>query len=307
MKKLLTLVLISILFAGVANAQDLATLTENYNAAAASLSEGNKEAALSSFISVYDAAIALGDEGAEIAENSKNVIPGICLSISKDLIKESNFDAALTKLDETVELAKKYDNAENEAEALELIPQILLKKANAHLNKKEYAAAIEAYNKIEPKDGVVYLRLGMAHNGAGDVEAAKVAFEAAAADGQASQANKQLSNIYVKEASAALKAKKYEEAIAAAVKSNSYLESKNGYQLAGQAAQNANKIDEAIKYYVKLIELYPNDKSVGQFAFTVGALYQNSKNNEKAKEYYSKAVNDPKFGEQAKKQLEALK
>ena len=40
--------------------------------------------------------------------------------------------------------------------------------------------------------------------------------------------------------------------------------------------------------------------------YTVGALYQQAKNNAKAKEYFSKAVNDPKYGADAKKALSAL-
>ena len=39
----------------------------------------------------------------------------------------------------------------------------------------------------------------------------------------------------------------------------------------------------------------------------MGALYQGAKNNAKAKEYYAKAVNDPKYGAEAKKLLDALK
>jgi hypothetical protein len=39
----------------------------------------------------------------------------------------------------------------------------------------------------------------------------------------------------------------------------------------------------------------------------VGALYQGAKNNAKAKEFYNKALSDPKYGPEAKKMLDALK
>lgn len=310
MKKIISIIAFSFLTLGAVNAQDLAQVTETYNAAAATLADGNKEAALASFTTIYDQAVALGEDGEAIAVNCKEVIPGIGISIAKDFIKANDFDNALAKLDAAVELATKFESADVLKEATGLIPQILLKKANALLNAKDYTAAAENYNKIlaiNPNDGVALLRLGMALNGAGDAAGAKDALTKAIDNGQAANAKKQLASIFVKEASAALKAKKYDDAITAAVESNKYGESKNAYQIAGQAAQLANKIEDAIKYFEKIIELYPNDKSVGQFAFIVGGLYQNSKNNEKAKEYYSKAVNDPKFGEQAKKQLEALK
>ena len=57
----------------------------------------------------------------------------------------------------------------------------------------------------------------------------------------------------------------------------------------------------------KYLEIAPNAGNAGQIAYTVGALYQTAKNNAKAKEYYQKAVNDPRFGEEAKKMLNALK
>jgi hypothetical protein len=51
----------------------------------------------------------------------------------------------------------------------------------------------------------------------------------------------------------------------------------------------------------------PDASNAGSIAFTVGALYQQAKNNAKAKEFYGKAVNDPKYGAEAKKMLDALK
>ena len=67
------------------------------------------------------------------------------------------------------------------------------------------------------------------------------------------------------------------------------------------------KASEAIKYFDKYLELAPNAKNATQIAFTIGALYQQLKNNSKAVEYFEKAVADPTYGAQAKKLIEALK
>ena len=97
------------------------------------------------------------------------------------------------------------------------------------------------------------------------------------------------------------------DAVAAALKSCEYGESAQAYQIAAQASQLAGKNNDAITYFEKYLEISPNAKNAGQIAFTVGALYQQAKNNTKAKEYYSKAVSDPKYGAEAKKLLDALK
>ena len=62
-----------------------------------------------------------------------------------------------------------------------------------------------------------------------------------------------------------------------------------------------------INYFEQYLEAAPNAKNAGQVAYTVGALYQQAKNNAKAKEFFAKAVNDPKYGADAKKALAALK
>ena len=77
-------------------------------------------------------------------------------------------------------------------------------------------------------------------------------------------------------------------------------------QVAGQASQLGGKNTEAIKYFEQYLEAAPNAKNAGQIAYTVGALYQQAKNNAKAKEFFSKAVSDPKYGADAQKALKAL-
>ena len=129
-----------------------------------------------------------------------------------------------------------------------------------------------------------------------------------AIDGQQTQAYKQLSNLFLKEAAADLKAKQYAKAVDAAVKVTEYDEKNSlAFQIAGQASQIQNKDNDAIKYFEKYLELAPTAKNATQIAFTVGALYQKAKNNAKAVEYFQKAVNDPALGDKAKALINALK
>lgn len=310
MKKLIASVAALVVALGAAYAQDLAAATEMYNAGAEAVSAGDKEGALKSFEQALEIATALGEDGQEVVANCKNIIPNLILSMAKDLVKESKFDEAVTKLAEASAAADKYESAEVLSEANELIPQVKMSKAGNLLNAKDYAGAAAAYKEVldaDPTNGAAALRLGVALNGAGKLDEAKAAFETAAANGQEATANKQLGNIYLKEAAAALKAKKYADAVAAAVKVNDFTENAQAWQIAGQASQLGGKNNDAIKYFEKYLAAAPTASNAGAIAYTVGALYQQAKNNAKAKEFYTKAASDPKYGAEAKKMLDALK
>lgn len=310
MKKIFATIAAIVLTAGAAFAQDMAELTEVYNSAAALLEEGNKAGALENFNKAVIMAEAVGDEAADILAQCKTIIPKISLSMSKDLIKAGEYDAAIMNLEYVAGVADKYEEFDVLGEATELIPQVLKQKAATQLKEKDFAGAVETYNKIlaeDATDGVSALRLGSAYNALGQVEDAIKAFEVAAANGQEAQANKQVGTIFLKKANENLKNKQYAEAVENAVKSNEYAANPSALQIAGSASQKAGKNADAIKYYSAYLDAAPDAKNAAQIAYTVGALYQNAKNNAKAKEYYTKALNDPKLGPEAKKLIDALK
>lgn len=310
MKKFFLIFAAAAIAAGTMSAQDINQVTEAYNNGAMELNMGNKDAALEYFRSALTMAESLGEEGDEIADNCKSYIPIVMLSIAKDLIKAENYDAATAQLNATVETAGLYGNTETAEEAATLIGQVSMMKANDLLNSKDFAGAAEVYRQVVEADttnGMAALRLGMALNGAGQQAEAEDAFLLAARHGQDKNAYKQLSNIYLKAAAAQLKAKNYDEAIDAALKSNTYLENATAMKVAGTAASQIKKNAEAIQYLEKYIELSPNAKDANQFKYTIAATAQQMGDKAKAKEYYQMVLSDPKFGPTAKQMLEALK
>lgn len=309
MKKLIATIAVFTIALGAAFAQDLAAVTEVYNAGAAAVST-DKASALKSFEEALKQAEALGEEGQEIVTNCKNIIPNIRMSLAKDLVKESKFDEAIAALQEVEKVAEAYEALDVLDEAKTLIPQIKMSKANGLYKAKDYVAAADAFKEIldaDPTNGNAAFYMGAALLGAGKNDEAKAAFEVAAANGQEANANKQIGNIYLKEAAAALKEKKYAAAVTAAAKVNDYTENAQAWQIAGQASQASGKNSDAIKYFEKYLEAAPTASNAGAIAYTVGALYQGAKNNAKAKEFYTKAASDPKYGAEAKKMLDALK
>lgn len=311
MKKIISTLAALALAVGYVGAQDLIEITKMYNSGAEAITAGDKEGALKSFEQAYELAAALGEEGAEIAENCKNVIPELNLSIAKSLVNDTKYTEAIDRIKTTISVAEKFANADILAEAKELLPKVVMQNASVLLNAKKYAEAAEAYKEVlsgDPANGLAAFRLGLALTGAGKTEEAKAALQTAAENGQQAQAYKQLANLFLKEAAADLKAKQYAKAVDAAVKVTEY-DGKNSlaFQIAGQASQIQNKDNDAIKYFEKYLELAPTAKNATQIAFTVGALYQKAKNNAKAVEYFQKAVNDPALGDKAKALINALK
>lgn len=310
MKKLVLIIAATMLCGSLLHAQDLASATEAYNNGITANEAGNVEMALQSFNEALAIAQALGDEGAEIVSGCKSSIPILQFSLAKKAVNEADYDNAVKGLKETIAIAEKYGNDDIVAEATGLIPQVLMQKANGFLNAKDFAAAAEAYKEVLAEDadnGMAALRLGAALKGAGDKDGAVEAFKKAAVNGQEKAANKQLSTLFQQEASAKLKEKKYDEAIAAALEANTYQESPKAFQLAGTAASNGGKAKQAIEYFNKYLELAPTAKNATEIAFNIAVNYHKLGDKEKAKEFYQKAVTDPRFGATAQKQLEALK
>ena len=309
MKKIFLLFTAAVLSAGVVFAQDINEATENYNNGALELQMGNNDAAIACFETALGMAEALGDEGADIVANCKMYIPAIYLSSSKELIKAESYDAAIEKLNKTIEVAGQYEAADVADNAKALIPQVYVSKGNGFLNAKSFAEAEAAYKQaleLDAANGMAAFRLGQALANQNKIEEAEAAFVVAIENGQATNAKKQLSNMYVKLAQASSKAKKYQETIDQANKSNEYLENANAYRLAAGAAQQLNKNDECIAYFQKYLELKPNANDAGGVKFTIAALYQQAGNKEKAKEYYQAVSTDPQYGAAAQEQLKTL-
>ena len=309
MKKIFLMIAVAAMTALTVSAQDIAQATENYNNGAMELNMGNKDAALNYFQTALTMAEALGEEGAEVATNCKNTIPVLMTSIAKDLIKAENFDGALEQLNKTIKTAEGFGAADVVADTKALIPQVLMSKAGNMLNAKNFAGAAEVYQQVVAADttnGMAALRLGMALGALGKGADAEKAYLLAARHGQEKSALKQLSNTYVKQAAALLKAKNYQGAVDAALKSNEYLENATAMKVAGTAASQLKKNEDAISYLEKYLQLSPNAKDAAQMNYTIAALAQTMGNKEMAKAFYQKIVTDPKFGPTAQEMLKSL-
>ncbi|MCQ2116164.1 MAG: tetratricopeptide repeat protein [Bacteroidales bacterium] len=309
MKKIILIAASLFLSVFAATAQDLGQATEVAKSANDALMLGDNESALNGFKEALELAEACGDEGANLVETCKGVIPRILLSMGKDQVKLKNFDAAIAKINEAIEAATNYANDDVLEKAQALLPGVKMNQANDLLTKKDFAGAVKVLNDIlagDPENGNAALRLGMALASTGDVEGAKDAYETALANGQEKNAAKQLSTLYLKDAQAFIKAKNFKAAAEAAEKSNSYVESANAYKLAAAAATQLKDNEAIVANYEKYLELAPNAKDANGVIYTLAVIQQQSGNKAKAIELYQKIVTDPQYGEGAKAQIQAL-
>jgi len=278
-KVILTLASIAMTVA-MAMAQDLESATNLFNSAAEQLNAGNKTEALAGFKQALEAGNALGDEGAEIVANCKNVIPNLSLSIAKEVLKDKDYDGALTKIAEAVAVAKEYGADDVVADAEQLIPQVNLMKylttgVDAY-KAKDYSSAIENLEKVLEIDST-------------NANASKI-----------------IGASYLQQAVASLKAGDSKAAIDNAAKSASYSENAQAYLIAGQAASKLKDNDLAIEYYTKYLAAAPTAKNADGIAFTVGALYQQAGDKASAIKYYKMVPSTSQYSAQAQQMITSL-
>jgi len=314
MKRITLIVAAFVLSALAVSAQDLGQATELYNSGATSFQTKNYASAIKSFEQALAVATAAEDDAEgqkeSLIEDCKRLIAGANLGIAKDMLKEADYVNGIAQLNKAADLAEKYEQPELCDEIAELLPSATMQYGASLLNDKDFAGAAEVFSSVladDPKNGTAALRKGMALGALGKTDEAVEAYLLAAENGEETAAKKQISNIYVKSASAALKDKAYDKALDAALKSNEYLENANAFKIAASAAQKLKNNEVAIANYEKYLEIAPNAKDANGIICTLAVLYQQAGDKAKASDYYKKILSDPQYGATAKAQLEALK
>jgi tetratricopeptide (TPR) repeat protein len=298
--KILAVMAVALTFSLSASAQDMAQATEMYNAAIEAYGNGDATAALDGFQKALAAAEALGEEGAALATDCKNVIPKVYVKLGKDAFNAKDFTKAVEFLTTAEKLATEAAQEETVADVKEVMPQVYLGAGNALLNEKKFAEAAAEYQKaidINGENGVAWLRLGMCKSNSADTEGALAAFAKASEFGQKAAADKQIGTIYLKAAVAAYKAKNHAATLENVLKSNEYgVKTANLY--GGMAAFNLKKYDQAIS----LLEGEGSTNS----NYYLARAYEAKGNNAKACEYYKLITSDKNFGAYATSKVGTL-
>ncbi len=280
------------------NAQDIAAATELFNSGATALSAKNYTLAIENFTKALKMAEGLGEEGASIVKDSKDLIPKLYLYSGQDLASANKADQAVEQLNKAIEVAKLYGNADVQKEAADLIPKILVVDAGKYFNDAMYPEAIETYKKvlaINPASIESYIGIGMAESKLNNEAGAVAAFTKAMELGDKENAPKQLATIYLKKASAAFNTKGFAVALESAKKSNEYMNSSMALKLAGLSASNLKKFDETIASLNAYLAAEPAAKDKDNMYYYLAGAYEAKANNVKACEFYKKIIANPTF------------
>lgn len=309
MKKILLSIAALFAAAAMLSAQNMADATETAKLANESLTSGDYQTALAGFQEALKMAEACGDEGLELVATCKDIIPKTINAIAVDEYQAANYDAAVAKFKEAIEAGKEY-GADEEfiAKAKERIPVAYAEKGKALNTAGDFAGAVDAFKKsleLDPANGAVAMRLGMALESAGKGEEAIEAYKTAAANGQEANANTKIAGFYLKRAQASLKEKKFADAVKDALESYNFKENPQAIKLAGLASQNGKNLKDATKYFEQYLGTNPSDAN--DINRRLAYIYLQNNNKVKAKEYFGKLVDDPKYGKEAKEQLAAIK
>lgn len=320
MKKIFLLFLATSLATGLAFAQEqtpealLNSALELANSGNEAFEAGSPELALEAFEQSLAMATQAGEVGAAHVETCKVAICNIYMKLAKDAYRAKEWDSAAEKFVKAQEVAIAYGREDVAEEAAKLLTNTQANKlataANEAKKNKDYVTAAELYKQMvemNPTNGAYLYQLADAYYRLKDWDNAVSTAEQARANGQERNALSLLSKIYLSRCQESLKAKNNTEALEFAVKSNEYLESGNAYKLAASAARALNKLTLCEEMYIKYLELTPNAKDESSIYLTLAALYQKANNKVKAREYYTKIINDPQHGATAKAQLATLK
>lgn len=290
-----------VLFAGSVFAQDMTQAGELYQKATEAYQAGNEMEAVKGFKEALKIAAAAGDEGIEMVEGCKDMIPNILLSAAGKMVAAKDYAKAEETYNEALAAAKEYGKDAAIKSAETKLAQIPMQQGGDALNAGQTAEAIGFFKKAierNPENAKAYLFMGMAENKAGNIAEAETALLKAKELGE-EKAAPTLVNMYVAGANEALKAKKFNDAIATAEKALAFGENPTASLIAGNAAYQA-------KSWAKAANHLKNAKPSAQINYMIANSYQSAGNKGQACVYYKKILGDAKFGPTAKSKIAQL-
>ena len=257
-------------------------------------------------VKVFEECVALcvqvGDEAVETKGRAEKQITSIYLNEATNLYNSKDFAAAVVKFEESVKVSEKYGDTESKEKAVEMITTCNLMNGTANLKAKKYAEAVACFDKViaaNENDAKAYFYKGLALKGANDEEGMLAAFNAVmekdASGKLAGKAKSQIGKHYYNSGVAALKGKKYAEAVPNLEKAIEYLgENAKILTMIATSCKETKEFDKGIDASLKAIELQKGDvNAVAKLNFTLAQIYHAKGDTDLACETYKKAEVGP--------------
>jgi tetratricopeptide (TPR) repeat protein len=308
----LTLVILALTVAGYS--QSVNDAIAKYNEGA-QLLKTDIQGSLNAFNECIKICNSLGEEGEETKMLAEIQIPGLHYQLAMNSYKEKKYDEAIKKLQETVDIAGKYNDEQIKGKAEKIIPQLYYINANALIKSEEFQTAIEnfdkaiEYNPLNPK---AYLGKGLAYKQLDDLQKMKEAMDKAIETGLSTNddktvenAEKVARNTFYNKGVMAFEAKNYDEAEGYLKTSIEYgNQSVDTHFQLGKIYNTQKNWDKAIEQINRAIELEQGDETAkAKLYYELAASYVGSGNTSAACDAYKKASYGP-YAENAKYQIE---
>ena len=290
-----------VLFAGSVFAQDMTQAGELYQKATEAYQAGNEMEAVKNFKEALKIAQAAGDEGIEMAQGCKDMIPQILMSAAGKMVAAKDYVKAEETYTEALNAATEYGNDAVVANAKTKLAQIPLQQGNDAYTAGNMDEAIALLQKAVERDGnnaKAHLLLGMAYNKANKDDEAEASLMKAKELGDAN-AEKVLGGMFLSAANDAMKAKKFNDAIAKAEKALAIGPNPTASLIAGMSAYQAKNFNKAITHLV-------NAPTSAQNTYILASCYESAGKKAQACATYKKVLNDGKFGPTAKQKIAKL-
>ena len=290
-----------VLFAGSVFAQDMTQAGELYQKATEAYQAGNEMEAVMNFKEALKIAQAAGDEGIEMAQGCKDMIPQILMSAAGKMVAAKDYVKAEETYTEALNAATEYGNDAVAANAKTKLAQIPLQQGNDAYTAGNMDEAIALLQKAVERDGnnaKAHLLLGMAYNKANKDDEAEASLMKAKELGDAN-AEKVLGGMFLSAANDAMKAKKFNDAIAKAEKALAIGPNPTASLIAGMSAYQAKNFNKAITHLV-------NAPASAQNTYILASCYESAGKKAQACATYKKVLNDGKFGPTAKQKIAKL-
>lgn len=290
-----------VLFAGSLFAQDMTQAGELYQKGTEAYQAGNEMEAVKNFKEALKIAEAAGDDGVEMAQGCKDMIPQILLSAAGKMVAAKDYAKAEETYTEALNTAKEYGNDAVASSAQTKLAQIPLQQGNDAYNAGNMEEAIPFFQKAIERDAnnaKAHLLLGMAYNKANKDDEAEASLMKAKELGDAN-AEKVLSGMFLSAANDAMKAKKFNDAIAKAEKALAIGPNPTASLIAGMSAYQAKNFNKAITHLV-------NAPASAQNTYILASCYESAGKKAQACATYKKVLGDGKFGPTAKQKIAKL-
>jgi len=313
LKLILTFVLVSVFSVG-AFAQTLQDVNTKFNEAGAAMNDKKYEEAIKSFEEVITMGDAVGEGAISTVDKAKAYLPALYVALGKQNAAAKNFEKAVEVLEKGQEVAGKYNDLTNKANAAATLSQVYMYMGSEAYNSKDYAKAVEVFAKgyeASPNNSQLALYLADSYDQLGNFDEAAAIYKNI------------MGLTHSRHAEAVVKAKEeYGKSLIAkaaeASKANNYakvveysdeileFDPANGSAvlLPLQTANNAKNYNEVIKR-ASTIDAITDAGLKSDAYFLLGMAYQNTEDTDKAIETYRK-VTAGNYSSQAKSAIAEL-